>query len=64
MTTSHPVASSNDTEINPAQVRYIKLGQGGKWEKECVEKGIVRYGFDSANADRFPLPQGSLKSGQ
>ena len=36
-------------------VRYIKLGEGGSWEKECLEKKIVRYGFGSANAERFPL---------
>src|SRR6202040_1637393 len=24
-------------------------------EKECIEKGIVRFGFGSANAERFPL---------
>jgi len=42
-------------KIHPAQVRYIKLGEGGKWEEECIERGIVRYGFGSANAERFPL---------
>ena len=42
-------------ETHPAQVRYIKLGEGGHWEKECIEKGIVRFGFGSANAERFPL---------
>lgn len=43
------------TIIHPAQVRYIKLGEGGRWEKECIDKGIVRFGFGSANAERFPL---------
>jgi hypothetical protein len=37
------------------RVRYIKLGEGGGWEKECLEKGIIRFGFGSANAERFPL---------
>lgn len=41
--------------IRPARVRYIKLGERGKWEKECLEKGIIRFGFGSANAERFPL---------
>src|ERR1039458_3560408 len=36
-------------------VRYIKLGQQGSWEKECLQKGIIRYGFDSGNPERFPL---------
>jgi hypothetical protein len=41
--------------IHPGRVRYIKLGEAGRWEKECVEKGIIRYGFDSGTAERFPL---------
>jgi hypothetical protein len=41
--------------IHPARVRYIKLGERGKWEKECLEKGIIRFGFSSATAERFPL---------
>jgi hypothetical protein len=44
-------------EISPAQVRYIKLGEAGRWEKECIDKGIIRFGFGSANAERFPLCQ-------
>ena len=27
-----------------ARVRYIKLGEGGRWEKECLDKGIIRFG--------------------
>ncbi len=41
--------------IHPARVRYIKLGEGGGWETECIRKGIIRFGFDSASAERFPL---------
>ena len=37
------------------QVRYIKLGQGGGWEDECIKDGIIRYGFDSAKPGRFEL---------
>jgi hypothetical protein len=47
--------STTALAIHPARVRYIKLGERGKWEKECLEKGIIRFGFDSANAERFPL---------
>ena len=44
--------------ISPeTQVRYIKLGRAGSWERECIENGIIRFGFGSANADRFPLCQ-------
>jgi hypothetical protein len=41
--------------IHPARVRYIKLGEAGHWEKECIEKGIIRFGFGSATDERFPL---------
>jgi len=37
--TKSPLAQKN---ISPTRVRYIKLGEGGSWEKECLEKGIVR----------------------
>jgi hypothetical protein len=41
--------------IKPTRVRYIKLGGGGQWEKECIESGIIRFGFGTASAERFPL---------
>ena len=41
--------------VAPASVRYIKLGRNGRWENECIKKGIVRFGFDSSTAERFPL---------
>jgi hypothetical protein len=43
------------TTIQPADVRYIKLGEGGSWERECLDQSIIRFGFGSANKDRFPL---------
>ncbi|MEE9610873.1 MAG: hypothetical protein V3W19_06445 [Desulfatiglandales bacterium] len=47
--------SGKTTAIRPGRVRYIKLGRGGMWEEECLDKGIIRFGFGSANAERFPL---------
>jgi len=41
--------------IRPTRVRYIKLGEGGRWEKECLEKGIIRFGFSSSSDERFRL---------
>lgn len=41
--------------IAPKEVRYIKLGRNGQWEKECLRKGIIRFGFGSANAERYAL---------
>jgi hypothetical protein len=43
--------------ITPRCVRYIKLGAGGSWEKECLKRGIIRIGFGSARPDRFALCQ-------
>ncbi len=45
----------NDSPIHPARVRYIKLGEGGKWERECIDEGIIRFGFGSAKTERFSL---------
>lgn len=43
------------TPINPKRVRYIKLGEAGRWEQECLDKGIIRIGFGSATPKRFDL---------
>lgn len=45
------------TLISPSRVRYIKLGTGGGWEKECLDRSIVRIGFGSATSERFALCQ-------
>lgn len=43
--------------IRPTSVRYIKLGEGGHWEPECLKRGIVRFGFGTSEPDRFHLCQ-------
>jgi len=30
-------------------VRYIKLGAGGAWEADCLNQGVLRFGFDSGS---------------
>ena len=40
-------------QIKPSRVRYIKLGAGGVWEAECLERGIMRISFGTENAERF-----------
>ncbi len=40
---------------HPSRVRYIKLGRKGGWEDECLDKGIIRFGFGSATDERLPL---------
>jgi hypothetical protein len=48
-------SDASPTEITPKRVRYIKLGEGGGWEKDCISKGIVRIGFGTGRSDRFTL---------
>lgn len=37
------------TDFNPSRAWFIKLGEGGKWEKDCIEKSnSLRLGFNSA----------------
>jgi hypothetical protein len=45
--------------IAPSRVRYIKLGERGRWEKSCLERGINRIGFGTAQPGRFRLCQTS-----
>jgi hypothetical protein len=51
------VTANQGEEIVPPgiHVRYIKLGEGGSWEKECLDKGIIRFGFSSSSPQRLPL---------
>ena len=32
-------------KIAVSDVKYIKLGQSGEWEAECIESGIIRFGY-------------------
>jgi len=41
--------------IQPTRTRYIKLGEGGGWEKECISTGVIRIGFGSAKKPLFDL---------
>lgn len=34
-------------------VRYIKLGSGGLWERECLERQVLRFGFGTEDPERF-----------
>jgi hypothetical protein len=37
--------SKSAAKINPSKGLYIKLGESGRWEKECLEHGILRFGY-------------------
>src|SRR5437868_1009516 len=55
MATNALAIAKGTRPIRATVVRYIKLGEGGSWEKECETKGIIRFGFGSASATRYPL---------
>jgi hypothetical protein len=42
-----------DGPITPSVVRYIKLGRGGGWERECLDDGIARFGYGTQQPARF-----------
>ena len=42
-------------EIKASGVKYIKLGGKGGWENECLDKGIIRFGYNSSRAERYQL---------
>lgn len=48
-------AAKQFEKVTPKKVRYIKLGRHGRWEKECLKKAIIRFGFGSSSAERYPL---------
>lgn len=35
--------------VKPSSALYIKLGRGGNWERECIEGGFLRIGFNEAD---------------
>jgi hypothetical protein len=37
--------------IDPTKALYIKLGRSGSWEKECLENGILRFGYKETPFD-------------
>lgn len=42
---------SSPATLNPTKALYIKLGSSGSWEKECLEKGILRFGYKETPFD-------------
>lgn len=37
--------SMKNSKISPSRVVYIKLGDKGRWEEECISRGILRLGY-------------------
>ena len=37
--------SKSPKRIAAERAIYIKLGRSGSWESECLEKGIIRFGY-------------------
>ncbi len=44
-------------KIAPRSVRYVKLGEGGSWEKDCIARGLLRFGFESGNQETLAWAQ-------
>lgn len=38
-------------DINAEKALYIKLGEGGLWQTECIQKGTLRLGYNSIPHD-------------
>jgi hypothetical protein len=38
-------------KISPSKGLYIKLGRSGRWEKECLENGLLRFGYKETQFD-------------
>jgi hypothetical protein len=38
--------SKAEKKVSFSKAVYIKLGRGGSWEKESLEKGILRFGYN------------------
>ena len=34
-------------EITPAHIRYIKLGDSGRWAQESISEGSICFGYHS-----------------
>ncbi|SUA36627.1 Uncharacterised protein [Neisseria zoodegmatis] len=42
------------------KIRYIKLGNQGCWEQECIENGIVRFGYEGLHQEALNGEWGKL----
>ncbi|WP_310540943.1 restriction endonuclease [Phenylobacterium sp.] len=34
-------------QLEPTQIRYVKLGQNGAWLSRCIAEGVIELGYDS-----------------
>lgn len=44
-TTSTSTTTMTMEAIVPQEIRYIKLGEGGAWEADCIQNGTIRLGY-------------------
>lgn len=47
MTTGGAEGGDGAAMISPSEVRYIKLGDGGRWAADAIEHGYVAFGYHS-----------------
>lgn len=38
-------------KISPATVQFIKLGEAGEWEQQCLSEGTLRFGYHNLCVD-------------
>lgn len=39
-------------KITPTVVQFIKLGEAGEWERECLSNGTLRFGYHETPDNR------------
>lgn len=49
------IRMGNFDRIEPASVRYIKLGEGGVWEAPCILNGTLRFGLETGHPDSIEM---------
>lgn len=45
------VGNMTNMKITPKQIRYIKLGDGGRWAEESLRDGTLSFGYHSISHD-------------
>lgn len=47
--------NNQSQKISAKNVRYVKLGEKGEWEPECIANGTLRFGFYTGKDQIFQL---------
>src|ERR1700758_3524776 len=44
-----PGATTSKRPFSVGKVRYIKLGEGGKWAAQAIREGVIPFGYPAAS---------------